>query len=90
MRQRVVRVAVAAVLVALVLLAGPLAVVAQRSLFEDEPGALERTALAATIAVGPDFTAGDAVEPPRLPARRPAWGLRPLDAPAHGYGRRKG
>ncbi|MFI8275554.1 ATP-binding protein [Streptomyces sp. NPDC085929] len=65
MRQRVVRVAVAAVLVALVLLAGPLAVVVQRSFFEDERGALERTALATTVAVGPEFTAGDAVELPR-------------------------
>ncbi|MDJ0383530.1 HAMP domain-containing sensor histidine kinase [Streptomyces sp. G-G2] len=65
MRQRVVRVAVAAVLVALVLLAGPLAAVVQRSFFEAERGALERTALAATVAVGPEFSAGDAVELPR-------------------------
>ncbi|GHB50475.1 two-component sensor histidine kinase [Streptomyces cirratus] len=71
-----VRVAVAAVLVALVLLAGPLAAVVQRSYFEDERGALERTALAATVAVGPEFTAGDAVE---LPAPRPGGRLGVYD-----------
>ncbi|MFE3628897.1 histidine kinase dimerization/phospho-acceptor domain-containing protein [Streptomyces goshikiensis] len=62
MRQRVVRVAVSAVLVALVLLAGPLAWVIHRSFFEDERGALERTALAATVTVGPEFASGDALE----------------------------
>ncbi|MCZ4101644.1 MULTISPECIES: HAMP domain-containing sensor histidine kinase [Streptomyces] len=64
MRAHVVRVAVAAVLVALVLLAVPLAVVIQRSFFDDERGELERTALAAAVRVGPQFAAGDEVELP--------------------------
>ncbi|MDJ0343924.1 HAMP domain-containing sensor histidine kinase [Streptomyces sp. H10-C2] len=64
MRQRVVRVAVAAVLVALVLLAVPLAAGIQRSFFDDERGELERIALAAAVGVGPQFAVGDGVELP--------------------------
>ncbi|KUJ66015.1 histidine kinase [Streptomyces albus subsp. albus] len=57
-----VRVALVAVMVALVLLATPLAVVIRQSFFADERGELERMALAATVRVGPRFAAGDAVE----------------------------
>lgn len=64
MRQRVVRVAVAAVLIALVLLALPLAVGIRHTYFADERGTLERAALAAAVQVSPQFTAGDPVELP--------------------------
>ncbi|MBD0737214.1 sensor histidine kinase [Streptomyces sp. CBMA29] len=64
MRQRVARVAVMAVLVALVLLAVPLAVAIRASFFADERGELERDALAAAVRVGPGFAAGDPVELP--------------------------
>ncbi|MFI1094836.1 sensor histidine kinase [Streptomyces sp. NPDC020917] len=65
MRQRVVRVAVAAVLIALVLLALPLVVGIRYAYFADERGELERDALAAAVRVSPQFTAGDPVELPR-------------------------
>ncbi|MET7764042.1 HAMP domain-containing sensor histidine kinase [Streptomyces sp. NPDC005393] len=71
MRKRVVRVAVVAVLVALVLLATPLAVGIQKSFFADERGELERIALAAAVRVDPKFAVGDHVE---LPA--PERGVR--------------
>ncbi|WP_253208709.1 HAMP domain-containing sensor histidine kinase [Streptomyces niphimycinicus] len=64
MRQRVMRVAVAAVLVALVLLATPLALGIQTSFFADERDELERVALAAAIHVPPQFMVGDHVELP--------------------------
>ncbi|MET7642949.1 HAMP domain-containing sensor histidine kinase [Streptomyces sp. NPDC005426] len=64
MRQRVVRVALVAASVALVLLAIPLAVVIRTSFFADERGELERDAMATAIRVSPDFTAGDPVELP--------------------------
>ena len=62
MRQRVVRVAVAAVAVALVLFAVPLAVMIQSSFFTQERGELERAALSAALRVGPEFASGDQVE----------------------------
>ncbi|MET7618030.1 HAMP domain-containing sensor histidine kinase [Streptomyces sp. NPDC005408] len=65
MRQRVVRVALVAALVALALLAVPLAVVIRASFFADERGELEREATAAAVRVSPDFAAGDPVELPR-------------------------
>ncbi|ASQ96481.1 two-component sensor histidine kinase [Streptomyces sp. 11-1-2] len=58
------RVAVVAVLVALVLLATPLALGIQTSFFADERDELERVALAAAIHVPPQFVAGDHVELP--------------------------
>lgn len=58
------RVAVAAVLVALVLLATPLALGIQTSFFADERDELERVALAAATHVPPQFMAGDHVELP--------------------------
>jgi hypothetical protein len=64
MRQRVVRVAVVAVAVALVLFAVPLAIVIRSEFFTQERGELERTALAAAVRVGPQFAAGDQVELP--------------------------
>ncbi|MGW1550578.1 HAMP domain-containing sensor histidine kinase [Streptomyces sp. NPDC002346] len=64
MRQRVVRVALVAASVVLVLLAVPLAVVIRASFFADERGELQRDAMAAVIRVSPDFTAGDPVELP--------------------------
>ncbi len=67
MRRRVVRVAVAAVVVALVLLALPLALGVRASFFADERGELERDALAAAVRVSPQFDSGDPVE---LPAPR--------------------
>ncbi|MFJ4848580.1 MULTISPECIES: sensor histidine kinase [unclassified Streptomyces] len=67
MRQRVARVALVAALVAVVLLAVPLALVIRAALFADERNELEREALAAAVRVSPQFAAGDAVE---LPAAR--------------------
>ncbi|MFD6921548.1 histidine kinase dimerization/phospho-acceptor domain-containing protein [Streptomyces sp. NPDC059944] len=64
MRQRVVRVAVAAVLVALVLLATPLALAIRYSLYADQRDTLERAALSAAVHVNPDYNAGDPVELP--------------------------
>lgn len=64
MRQHVVRVAVAAVLVALVLLAIPLAVAVRSSLYDDRRDSLERAALAAAVRVNPDYATGDPAELP--------------------------
>ncbi|MFD9568415.1 ATP-binding protein [Streptomyces sp. NPDC059982] len=77
MRARVVRVALVAATVALVLLAVPLAVAVRYAFFADEGGELERDAMAAVVRVGPDFTAGDPVE---LRAVRPDEGLALYDA----------
>ncbi|MFK0044594.1 histidine kinase dimerization/phospho-acceptor domain-containing protein [Streptomyces sp. NPDC090741] len=67
MRARVVRVALVAAAVALLLLAVPLAVAIRFTFFADEYGELERDATAAVVRVGPEFTSGDPVE---LPGRR--------------------
>ncbi|MBD0742244.1 HAMP domain-containing sensor histidine kinase [Streptomyces sp. CBMA152] len=64
MRQRVVRVAVTAVLVALVLLAIPLGLAIKSYFFAHQREALERDALAGAVRVSPDFTTGDPVELP--------------------------
>jgi signal transduction histidine kinase len=64
MRRRVSRVALAAVVVSLVLLAVPFAIGIKVSFFADERTELERAALAAAVQVGPDFAAGDPVELP--------------------------
>ncbi|MGW5129083.1 HAMP domain-containing sensor histidine kinase [Streptomyces sp. NPDC004069] len=64
MRQRVVRVALTAVLVALVLLAVPLALAIRSSLYADQRDALERAALAAAVRVNPDYLQGDPAELP--------------------------
>ena len=64
MRQRVVRVAVLAVAVALVLFALPLAVLVRSAFFTQERGDLERAALGAALHVGPQFASGDQVELP--------------------------
>ncbi|MCX5387520.1 HAMP domain-containing sensor histidine kinase [Streptomyces sp. NBC_00083] len=68
MRQRVVRVAVTAVLIALVLLAVPLGLAIRSSFFADERDALERAALAGAVRVSPDFATGDPVELPAAAA----------------------
>ncbi|GAA3092070.1 signal transduction histidine kinase [Kribbella aluminosa] len=65
MRRRVVRVALAAALVSLILVAVPLAIGIRISFFADERAELERAALAAAVQVGPDFAANDPVELPR-------------------------
>ncbi|MFF9128262.1 histidine kinase dimerization/phospho-acceptor domain-containing protein [Streptomyces sp. NPDC014889] len=72
MRQRVERVALTAVLVALVLLAVPLALAIRSSLYADQRDALERAALAAAVRVNPDYLTGD---PPELPATAPGQRL---------------
>ncbi|MGW4698868.1 sensor histidine kinase [Streptomyces sp. NPDC004285] len=64
MRTHVVRVAVTAAVVALLLLAVPLAVAVRVTFLADERGELERDAMAAVVRVGPDFAAGDPVELP--------------------------
>ncbi|MGW5861279.1 histidine kinase dimerization/phospho-acceptor domain-containing protein [Streptomyces sp. NPDC055239] len=90
MRQRMVRVAVTAVLVALVLLVVPLALVIRSSLYADQRDALERAALGAAVHVSPDYTAGDPVELPTAPAGGrlglydPRLRLRAGDGPASG------
>jgi signal transduction histidine kinase len=68
MRQRVVRVALTAALVAVVLLAVPLALAIRSSLYADQRDTLERSALAAAVRVSPDYTSGDPAELPRPPA----------------------
>ncbi|WP_445529161.1 histidine kinase dimerization/phospho-acceptor domain-containing protein [Streptomyces cyslabdanicus] len=67
MRHRVVRVALTAVLVALVLLAVPLALAIRSSLYADQRDALERAALNGAVRVTPDFATGDPVELPAPP-----------------------
>jgi len=89
MRQRIVRVAVAAVVVALALFAVPLGVVVQNTLFSEERLELERAALQAGARVGPDFAAGDDVELPTDPTRTigiydPAMRLRAGRGPETG------
>ncbi|MFB8179555.1 histidine kinase dimerization/phospho-acceptor domain-containing protein [Streptomyces sp. NPDC055966] len=68
MRQRVVRVAVVAALVAVVLLAVPLALAIRSALYADQRDTLERAALAAAVRVSPDYVTGDPVELPAPPA----------------------
>ncbi|MFG2881548.1 histidine kinase dimerization/phospho-acceptor domain-containing protein [Streptomyces sp. NPDC048297] len=68
MRQRVVRVALTAALVAVVLLAVPLALAIRSSLYADQRDTLERSALAAAVHVSPDFVTGDPVELPAPPS----------------------
>lgn len=68
MRQRVVRVALTAALVAVVLLAVPLALAVRSDLYAGQRDALERAALAGAVRVSPDYAAGDPVELPRAPA----------------------
>ncbi|MGW2823870.1 HAMP domain-containing protein [Streptomyces sp. NPDC001443] len=67
MRQRVVRVALTAALVAVILLAVPLALVIRSSLYTAQRDALERVALAAAVRVSPDYVTGDPVELPHAP-----------------------
>jgi hypothetical protein len=76
MRQRIVSVALVAVIVALVLFAVPLAVVVRSALFSNERLELERAALQAGARVGPDFAAGDPVELP--PDRTSSIGIYDL------------
>ena len=64
MRQRVARVAVTAVAVALVLFAVPLAITIRSVFFTQERGEFERAALTAALRVGPQFATGDQVELP--------------------------
>jgi signal transduction histidine kinase len=71
MRQRVVRVAVGAVAVALVLFAVPLAIMVRSAFFTQERVELERAALAAALHVGPQFASGDQVELPAAAADNP-------------------
>ncbi|MEU6223798.1 HAMP domain-containing sensor histidine kinase [Streptomyces sp. NPDC047042] len=68
MRQRVVRVALTAALVAVVLLAFPLALAIRSSLYADQRDTLERTALSGAVRVSPDYATGDPVELPAPPA----------------------
>jgi signal transduction histidine kinase len=63
-RQRIVRVAVAAVAIALLLFAVPLAVIVRSALFDDERRELEGAALQAAVRIDPDFAHGDSVELP--------------------------
>ncbi|MFJ9244826.1 sensor histidine kinase [Streptomyces sp. NPDC101776] len=64
MRQRVVRVALTAALVAVVLLAVPLALAIRSSLYAGQRDTLERAALSGAVRVSPDYTTGDPVELP--------------------------
>ncbi|MET7730293.1 histidine kinase dimerization/phospho-acceptor domain-containing protein [Streptomyces sp. NPDC005402] len=68
MRQRVVLVALTAALVAVVLLAVPLALAIRSSLYADQRDTLERSALAGAVRVSPDYVTGDPVELPEPPA----------------------
>lgn len=62
MRSRIVRVAVAATTVAVLLLGVPLAFAISTLLTSGERNELERQALRASVAVSPDYTSGDQVE----------------------------
>ncbi|MEO6142671.1 MAG: HAMP domain-containing sensor histidine kinase [Dermatophilaceae bacterium] len=64
MRQRVIRVAVVAVAVALLLFAVPLAITIQSEFFTQERDELESTALEASLRVGPQFASGEEVKLP--------------------------
>jgi signal transduction histidine kinase len=64
MRQRIVRVAVAAVAIALLLFAVPLAVIVRSALFDDERRELQAAALQAAVRIDPDFAHDDPVELP--------------------------
>ncbi|AGS67101.1 HAMP domain-containing sensor histidine kinase [Streptomyces collinus] len=68
MRQRVVKVALTAALVAVVLLAVPLAWAIRSALYTDQRDTLERAALAGAVRVSPDYRTGDSVELPTPPA----------------------
>ena len=63
-RQRIVRVAIAAVAIALLLFAVPLAVIMRTALFDDERRELEGAALQAAVRIDPDFAHDDPVELP--------------------------
>ncbi|MFF7050048.1 histidine kinase dimerization/phospho-acceptor domain-containing protein [Streptomyces griseorubiginosus] len=67
MRQRVVRVALTAALIAVVLLAVPLALAIRSSLYADQRDTLERAALSGAVRVSPDYVTGDPVELPAPP-----------------------
>jgi signal transduction histidine kinase len=66
-REQIVRVALTAVAVALVLFAVPLGVLVHNTLFTEEKLELERAALRAAVRFGPDFVTGDPVELPSDP-----------------------
>ncbi|MFI5961252.1 histidine kinase dimerization/phospho-acceptor domain-containing protein [Streptomyces asoensis] len=90
MRQRVVRVALTAALVAVVLLAVPLALAIRSSLYADQRDTLERAALSGAVRVSPDYATGDPVELPvpsadgRLGLYDPALRLRAGTGPRTG------
>ncbi len=63
-RQRIVRVAIAAVAIALLLFAVPLAVIIRTALFDDERRELEGVALQAAVRIDPDFAHDDPIELP--------------------------
>jgi signal transduction histidine kinase len=63
-RERIVRVAVAAVAIALLLFAVPLAVIVRSALFDDERSELEAAALRGAVRIDPDFSRDEPVELP--------------------------
>jgi signal transduction histidine kinase len=63
-RERIVRVAVAAVAIALLLFAVPLAVIVRSALFDDERRELQATALQGAVRIDPDFARSNPVELP--------------------------
>ena len=63
-RERIVRVAVAAVAIALLLFAVPLAVIVRSALFDDETRELEAAALQGAVRIDPDFSRDEPVELP--------------------------
>jgi signal transduction histidine kinase len=63
-RERIVRVAIAAVAIALLLFAVPLAVIVRSALLDDERRELEGVALQAAVRIDPDFARGDPIELP--------------------------
>ena len=62
MRERIVRVALAAVAIALLLFAVPLAVIVRSALFGDERRELEGAALTAAVRIDPDLAHSDPIE----------------------------
>jgi signal transduction histidine kinase len=65
MRAQILRVAMAAVILAVVVLGIPLAFAVSRIVTDDERSELEQLALRAAVAVSPDYASGDPIELPR-------------------------
>lgn len=69
MRRRILRVALTAVVVAILVLGLPLAFAVNRIVHADERSELEKLALSAAVTVSPDYATGDGIELPSTESR---------------------